>query len=86
MSLLIFQIHHCATTTFLDRCTLYMMCFFTLEILGLSFEEQGLETQGSNGLQWICSMDLFRSWVICFVPKALNIVSNYISNYRLIEV
>ena len=24
----------------------------------------------SDGLQWICSMDLFRSWVIYFVPRA----------------
>ena len=38
--------------------------------------------QGSDGLQWICLMDLFRSWVIYFVPRALDTVSGCIE-YRV---
>ena len=47
------------------------------------YVEQGMETQGSDGLQWTCSMDLFCSWVIYFVPRALDTVYNCIDLYRV---
>ena len=57
-----------------------------VEILGLGYVEQGMETQGSDGLQWICSMDLFCSWVIYFVPRALDTVSNCIDLWSTVVV